>query len=246
MQVRVNRDPQAIALCFASALLATGCVNDPAPDAGPTVVATGRVARSMAGARFEDLVGLSGAAVCVLGMSEVCTMTAPDGAYRLEGVPGVSRVALTFESAGYGGALAAVVTDDRPLLLDMALTPADEITALDAMAGVARDPSLGAVAFIVIDTAGVEGVSADIEPAPHDGPFYTNDDRTVSLSRTATSTRGYGVALNVPVGAVRLILTHATRRCDEAVIGWSSEDGPGVEAPIVAGLETSLVVRCAP
>lgn len=213
---------------------------------GATLVASGRVVRAMEGARFEDLLAVEGATVCLEGREDACVTTAVDGAYRIEGVPARSEVAFAVEHGAHQGALVPLVTDDRPVRADVALEPAEIIAARHDSAGVSPDPNLGSLGFVALDEGLVEGVSVALEPAPGAGPFYVDEGHTVDPALTETSARGFGFVIDVQPGEVRLLFSHPSRVCDSPLLGWPDDESGAVRAPVRAGLETAVAVSCLP
>lgn len=211
---------------------------------GATLIASGRVLRAMEGARFEDLPPLEGATVCLDGHEGACVTTGIDGAYRIEGVPARSEVAFAVERDAHQGALVPLVTDDRPVRADIALEPVEIVAARHESASVSPDPTLGALGFVALDEALVEGVSVVIEPAPGAGPFYVDDGHGVDPTLTETSARGFGFVIDVQPGAVRLLFSHPSRVCDRPLLGWPGDESGAVRAPVRAGLETAVAVSC--
>ncbi len=213
---------------------------------GPTVVATGHVVRAMPGARFEELEPLDGARVCLHGAADRCATTDADGAYRLERIPANAEVALAIEREAHQGALLPLVTDERPAVADVALEPAETIETRNAAAGATPDATLGSLGFVAVDDSALSGVSASFDPPAGAGPFYIDADRVVDPGLDATSARGFGFALDLRPGEANVHFSHSERACDAALLGWPGSEPGVVRAPVAAGLETAVVVRCTP
>lgn len=226
------------------------------PDGGPrTVAIEGDFFRIVTGATTP----VEGVEVCVDGHAEVaCAMTNAMGAYRLEGVPPATDLLLTFDKDGY---LPAQRTVHTPAVRDMALFgfafgDDDYVAFFETALDLTLDPNLGILTFeateasvVAVTHAGLEHVTASIDPASGDGPGYADAMQFPAGTLTETSRSGWGYFVNVEPGEYLVTFTHPDRPCvAHPELGWPAPDGSTAttRVTVAAGHVTYTTALCAP
>jgi hypothetical protein len=214
----------------------------PTPDAGPAQARLkGRIAS-------EDNAPIAEATVCLRGFREgPCTRSSESGAFALQ-VPAHEEIALSAVAAGFGARLVGHLTrGDLVTVVNIPLVAeAASRNRYAAAKAPFPDDAAGSVWATVQgpDEKGLEGATIDVEPKPERSTLYFASSSAPDPERKATSTWGHGLAVGVAPGEATVTVGPPSLTCVPVAGAWPSSHPNSVRVPIVAGLETRVVVRC--
>jgi hypothetical protein len=194
---------------------------------------------------------LGNASVCVSGHPEIACVTsdATTGAFALT-LPARTELAITATAPGYGGRLVAIVTTGNDWdQFSIAVPTVDVLRArYGAFSATPPDANTGALFATARapkgSKVGLEGVTLGVVPSSGTGPFYFAPKGVPDPALKATSTWSSSVFANLTPGVVEVTFGPGPVTCTPYAGGWPSLKPNTVRVPILAGLESRVIVQC--
>jgi hypothetical protein len=194
---------------------------------------------------------LGNARVCVNGRPEIaCAVSdVSTGAFALI-LPARSELAITATAPGYGGRLVAVVTTTNDWdQFTIAVPKLDVLrTRYGGFGATPPDAATGALFATARaprgSKGGLDGVTLAAVPSSGTGPFYFAPKGVPDPALKATSTWSSSVFANLTPGVVEVTFGPENVTCTPYAGGWPSPKPNTVRVPILAGLESRVVLQC--
>lgn len=217
-------------------------------DAAPSTSTVSGLVSTFAAGNNET--PLAGAEICVLDEPAIpCATSNADGTFTLAGIPTDVPSAIVVTATDH-------VTAIIPAVVPAGTHPTANIDMVANSIGAAIAPTvgidwpLGATGQITfyaksatVPHGYVDGASVSLASGTAKVIVYAAADESLDLTRTATSTAGWGVMGNVAPGTSTLSYSHTTLDCSQTIWGWPNNSG-GFDVPVRAGALTFALAWC--
>lgn len=183
------------------------------------------------------------ARICVHRVPELpCASVNMDGVAMLE-VPVNIDLQLHTTATRYMDQLNTFTSDGEPRRVRLDIAKTSNIVPLLSAAGVTLDREKGQLAFLAQSGPGdgLADVTATLDPAGGEGPFFTRDS-IPDAELTATTSDGLGVYANVDPGELEVVYANPAGDCT-ADEGWD-RGANRVGTRLEANTLTIIIARC--
>ncbi|HEX4341228.1 MAG TPA: hypothetical protein VH062_35205 [Polyangiaceae bacterium] len=190
-----------------------------------------------------------GASLCVADRPDIaCAATNAAGQFALV-LPASKELAIMVNAPGSVPQLVPILSGTRDMrnwtfATQRVETLKERFAAIDA-----PDPDPGTTSVAVYahtpdGKGGFERLALTLAPATGTGPFYLESNSAPSRSRRFTSTSGATLFANVAPGIVQVNIAPSGVSCVPGGAGWAAPQVNQVRAPVRAGYETRVTLRC--
>ncbi|MFI5307404.1 MAG: hypothetical protein ACHQ53_08640 [Polyangiales bacterium] len=185
------------------------------------------------------------AAVCLLDMSSVCTMTDANGDFSIDGI-GARRSGISASLTGYVTGLWPITPTGNVSGWTITLRKQARVTVLAQQLATTFGSSTGAMVFAAKDASGnpLAGVSVTVSSSGKVG-YFAADGTKLDPALTATSAHGEGFVFDVAPGDVGVTFTLAGHTCvRNGSEGWPATGNETMTVPVQAGKLTRAAAVC--